>query len=160
MSRDALLEEIESKQLKKDIPSFNVGDTLKVHIRIIEGEKERIQIFTGTVIARRGSGLSETFSMYRVSYGAGMERVFSLHSPRIAKIEVVRKGKVRHAKLYYLRGSFGKASKVKEKIGKKKVRKEPAPEIKEEASPPSEAKTEENTPLEAENKAPTEERAL
>ena len=158
MSRDALLEEIESKQLKTDIPSFNVGDTLKVHIRIIEGEKERIQIFTGTVIARKGSGLSETFSMYRVSYGAGMERVFSLHSPRIAKIEVVRTGKVRRAKLYYLRGSFGKASKVKELIGKKKEKKEasPVPEIKEETSPPK-AKTEENPPPEAENETPTEE---
>lgn len=126
MSRDALLEEIETSQLKADIPHFNVGDTIKVHIRIIEGEKERIQVFTGTVIARKGSGISETFSMYRVAYGAGMERVFPLHSPRIAQIEVVRLGKVRRAKLYYLRGTAGKAAKVKEKIGRKKGKKGPA----------------------------------
>jgi large subunit ribosomal protein L19 len=157
MSRDALLEEIENNQLKTDIPSFKVGDTLKVHIRIIEGEKERIQVFTGTVISRKGSGLSETFSMYRVAYGAGMERVFSLHSPRIAKIEVVRTGKVRRAKLYYLRGAFGKASKVKEKIGKKKKTEEILPVAEKEASPPLEKKPEENPPPEAENEPPTEE---
>ena len=120
MSQDALLEEIEAEQLKKDVPHFNVGDTIKVHIRIIEGEKERTQVFTGTVIAKKGSGLSETFSMYRVAYGTRMERIFALHSPRIAKIEVVRLGKVRRAKLYYLRGATGKAAKVKEKIGLKK----------------------------------------
>lgn len=122
MSREALLEEIEARQLKQEIPHFNVGDTIKVHIRIIEGEKERIQVFTGTVIGRKGSGLSETFSMYRIAYGTRMERVFSLHSPRIAKIEVVRSGKVRRAKLYYLRGAAGKAAKVKEKIGMKKAK--------------------------------------
>jgi large subunit ribosomal protein L19 len=138
MSRDALLEEIETSQLKTDIPHFNVGDTIKVHIRIIEGEKERIQVFTGTVIAKKGSGLSETFSMYRVAYGAGMERVFSLHSPRIAKIELVRQGKVRQAKLYYLRGAAGKAAKVKEKIGKKKDKKGPALAIEETPKPQEE----------------------
>src|SRR3990167_1712442 len=115
MSRVALIEEIENQQLKKEIPQFNVGDTLKVYLRIIEADKERFQLFTGTVIARKGCGISETFSIYRVAYGAGMERVFCLHSPRIAKIEVVRSGKVRRAKLYYLRGVSGKASKVKEK---------------------------------------------
>lgn len=120
MSREALLEAIEAGQLKRDIPRFNVGDTIKVHIRIIEGEKERTQVFTGTVIARKGSGLSETFSVYRIAYGTRMERVFSLHSPRISKIEVVRCGKVRRAKLYYLRGTAGKAAKVKEKIRSKK----------------------------------------
>ncbi len=133
MSREALLEEIEAAQLKQEIPHFNVGDTIKVHIRIIEGEKERIQVFTGTVIGRKGSGLSETFSMYRIAYGARMERVFSLHSPRISKIEVVRSGKVRRAKLYYLRGAAGKAAKVKEKIGIKKSKF--AALIHEEASP-------------------------
>lgn len=139
MSREALLEEIEASQLKKDIPHFNVGDTVKVHVRIIEGEKERIQIFTGTVIGKKGSGLSETFSMYRIAYGTRMERVFSLHSPRIATIEVVRCGKVRRAKLYYLRGAAGKAAKVKEKIGVKKakvaalIHEEVPPEIKDEA---------------------------
>ncbi|CCB88637.1 50S ribosomal protein L19 [Simkania negevensis Z] len=120
MSQGALIEEIESSQLKTDIPEFCVGDTVKVHIRIIEGEKERIQVFTGTVIARKGSGFSETFSVYRIAYGVTMERVFILHSPRIAKIEVIRKGKVRQAKLYYLRGVSGKKAKVKEKIGSKK----------------------------------------
>ncbi len=154
MSRDALLEEIETSQLKQDIPHFNVGDTIKVHIRIIEGDKERVQIFTGTVIARKGSGLSETFSLYRVAYGSGMERVFSLHSPRIAKIEVMRQGKVRRAKLYYLRGTAGKAAKVKEKIGVKKekvavVAQEKAPEpIVEEKAPEKEEgkKPEDETP--------------
>jgi len=119
MSRDALLQEIESNQIREDIPPFSVGDTIKVHIRIIEGEKERIQAFSGVVIARKGCGLSETFSVYRVAYGSGMERVFCLHSPRIAKIEVMRLGKVRRAKLYDLRGKAGKAIKVKERLRKK-----------------------------------------
>ncbi len=111
------MQEIEGEFIKKDIPPFRVGDTLSIHTRIIEGEKERIQIFTGTVIARRGSGLSETVALYRVSYGAGMERVFLLHSPRIAKLEIVKSGKVRRGKLYHLRGMSGKAAKVKEQIG-------------------------------------------
>ena len=145
MSRDALLEEIETSQLKADIPHFNVGDTIKVHIRIIEGEKERTQVFTGTVIARKGSGISETFSMYRVAYGAGMERVFPLHSPRIAKIEVIRLGKVRRAKLYYLRGTAGKAAKVKEKIGRKKGKKGPAL-VDDPAPPKAEAPKEDKKP--------------
>lgn len=120
MTQSALIEEIESSQLKTDIPDFCIGDTVKVHIRIIEGEKERIQIFTGTVIARKGSGLSETFSVYRIAYGSNMERVFILHSPRIAKIEIMRRGKVRRAKLYYIRGVSGKKAKVKEKLSVKK----------------------------------------
>ncbi len=159
MSRDALLEEIETSQLKAEIPHFNVGDTIKVHIRIIEGEKERIQVFTGTVIARRGSGISETFSMYRVAYGAGMERVFPLHSPRIAQIEVVRLGKVRRAKLYYLRGTAGKAAKVKEKIGRKKDKKGPAlvdDSAPSKAEAPKEDKKPE-IPLKAEEKKPEDE---
>jgi len=113
MSKAAVIQRLEKKQLKNEIPDFRVGDTVKVHTRIIEGEKERIQIFVGTVIARSGTGLSETFSIHRVAYGEGMERVFPLHSPRIAKIEVVKEGRVRRAKLYYLRGTSGKASKVK-----------------------------------------------
>lgn len=117
MKRSALIAKIESKQLKKDIPSFRIGDTIRVHTRIIEGQKERIQVFTGTVIARKGAGLSETFSLHRVAYGEGMERVFPLHSPRIAKIEVIKEGHVRRAKLYYLRGTSGKASKIKGRIG-------------------------------------------
>ena len=121
MSKCALIEELELGQLKKDIPDFNVGDTLSVHLRIIEGEKERIQIFTGTVIARKGSGGSETLSLHRVAYGEGMERVFILNSPRIAKIEVIRRGKARRSKLYYLRGTYGKASKVKGLIDGRRV---------------------------------------
>lgn len=117
MKRNKVMQEIESEQMKKDIPAFRIGDTLSIQTRIIEGEKERIQTFTGTVIARRGSGLSQTIALYRVSYGAGMERVFLVHSPRIAKIEVVKSGKVRKSKLYYLRGAAGKAAKVKELIG-------------------------------------------
>lgn len=117
MKRNAVIARIESEQLKKDVPNFKVGDTIRVHTRIIEGEKERIQVFTGTVIARKGAGLSETFSLHRVAYGEGMERVFPLHSPRIAKIEVVKEGHVRRAKLYYLRGTSGKASKVRGRIG-------------------------------------------
>ena len=117
MKQNKVIQEIEGEFLKKDLPTFRVGDTLTVHTKIIEGDKERIQMFTGTVIARRGSGLSETIALYRVSYGAGMERVFLLHSPRVAKVEVVKSGKVRKAKLYHLRGASGKAAKVKEQIG-------------------------------------------
>jgi large subunit ribosomal protein L19 len=117
MKQCQVIQEIEAEQLKTNIPPFNVGDTISIHQRIIEGDKERVQIFTGTVIARRGGGLSETIALYRYSYGAGIERVYLLHSPKIAKIEVVRMGKVRKSKLYYLRGTSGKASKVQEQIG-------------------------------------------
>ncbi len=128
MNQHQLIQEIEGELLKSDLPQFNVGDTLTVHTRIIEGEKERLQGFTGTVIAKRGSGLSETVALYRVSYGAGMERVFMIHSPKIAKIERIRAGQVRKAKLYYLRGSSGTKSKVKGKIqGSKKVLAVPGP---------------------------------
>jgi|SRR5580700_6949861 large subunit ribosomal protein L19 len=116
MKQCQVIQEIEARQLKSHIPQFCIGDTISVHQRIAEGDKERIQIFTGTVVARRGGGLSETVSLYRFSYGAGMERVYLLHSPKIAKIEVIRSGKVRKSKLYYLRGSSGKASKVQEHI--------------------------------------------
>lgn len=117
MGRCAIIEKLESQQLKNAIPDFRVGDTVRVSLRIIEGDKERIQMFTGTVIARTGSGLSETFSLHRVAYGEGMERVFMLHSPRIAKIEVTKEGDVRRAKLYHLRGTSGKAAKVKGRYG-------------------------------------------
>jgi large subunit ribosomal protein L19 len=117
MSQCAIIEKLQSEQLKKNITDFCVGDTIRVHIRIIEGDKERIQVFTGTVIARKGKGLSETFSVHRVAYNEGMERVFMLHSPRIAKIEVTKEGHVRRSKLYYLRGTSGKASKVKGRFG-------------------------------------------
>ena len=111
-----IINKIEQEQLKADVTPFNVGDTIKVHTRVIEGGKERIQIFQGIVIAKRGSGINEAFTVRKISYGEGVERVFPLHTPRIAKIEVVRRGKVRRAKLYYLRDRLGKAAKVKEKV--------------------------------------------
>lgn len=117
MIQNKVIQEIEAEFLKKDLPLFRIGDTICVHTRIVEGEKERIQMFTGTVIARRGGGLSETVALYRVSYGAGMERVFLIHSPRVAKVEIVKSGKVRRSKLYHLRGASGKAAKIKELIG-------------------------------------------
>jgi large subunit ribosomal protein L19 len=120
MSKAALIQKLEKAQQKTEMCDFRVGDTIRVHTRIIEGEKERIQVFTGTVIARKGSGLSETFSLHRVAYGEGMERVFLLHSPRIAKIERTKEGAVRRSKLYYLRGTSGKASKVKALYRKRK----------------------------------------
>ena len=114
MSRLPVMEELEAQYIKKEVPTFNIGDTVRVMTRIIEGEKERLQAFMGTVIARKGTGLSETFTIYRTAYGSSMDRVFLLHSPRIATIEVVRSGKVRRAKLYYLRGKSGKSTKIKE----------------------------------------------
>ncbi len=114
MSRTPVIEKLEEVYLKKDVPVFNIGDTVRVNTRIIEGEKERLQAFSGTVIAKKGTGLSETFTIYRNAYGSSMDRVFLLHSPRIASIEVIRPGKVRKAKLYYLRGRSGKKAKVRE----------------------------------------------
>ena len=110
-----IIKMIEDEQLKQDIPSFNVGDSLKVHYRVKEGTRERIQIFEGTTIKRQGGGARETFTVRRISYGVGVERTFPLHSPRIEKIVVTRKGKVRRSKLYYLRSRQGKSAKVKEK---------------------------------------------
>ena len=109
-----ILDKINKDQCRTDLPEFNIGDTIKVHTKIIEGSTERIQVFTGTVIARKNSGIQESITVRRVSYGQGVERVFPLNSPRIAKIEVDRKGKVRRSKLYYLRDKIGKAAKVKE----------------------------------------------
>ena len=111
-----LIEQIESEGLKKDVPVFNVGDTVKVGYRIIEGGKERIQNFEGVVIARKGGSIRETFTVRRLSFGVGVERSFPLHSPKVAYVTVVRQGKVRRAKLYYMRGRTGKAAKIKEKI--------------------------------------------
>jgi large subunit ribosomal protein L19 len=111
-----VLDKIEAEQLKKDVTKFAVGDTVKVHTRVIEGDKERIQIYAGIVIGRKGTGANENFTVRRVSYGEGVERVFPLHSPRIAKIEVEKRGAVRRAKLNYLRTRKGKsATTVKEK---------------------------------------------
>ena len=106
----ALLKKIESEQFRKDDAKFNVGDTVRVHTKVVEGDKERIQIFAGVVIGKRGRGLNETFSVRRISYGEGVERIFPTHSPFIQKIEVERTGKVRRAKLYYLRDRVGKTA--------------------------------------------------
>jgi large subunit ribosomal protein L19 len=103
-----IIDKIEQEQLKTDIASFNVGDTVKVHCRVVEGGKERIQIFEGLVIARSGSGVNAAFTVRKISYGEGVERVFPVHTPRIAKIEVINRGKVRRAKLHYLRTRVGK----------------------------------------------------
>ena len=110
------LEVFASEQLKETVPSFNIGDTVRVHNRIKEGTRERIQMYEGTVIARHGGGISETVTVRRVAYGCGVEKTFPLHSPNVAKVEVIRKGKVRRAKLYYIRERVGKASKVKDLI--------------------------------------------
>lgn len=109
-----LLKEFETAQLKQDIPDFQPGDTVRISVRIIEGDKQRLQDFQGVCIARRGSGIGETFIVRRVSYGVGMERVFPLHSPRVEKIAVVRRGRVRRAKLYYLRALRGKKARIQE----------------------------------------------
>lgn len=108
---------IAQDSLKAEKPAFEIGDTIRIDVKIREGERERIQAFEGTVIAKKGSGISETFTVRRVSYGVGVERVFPVHSPNVADIKIVRRGKVRRAKLYYLRDRVGKASKVKERIG-------------------------------------------
>ena len=110
------LKAIAAGSVKETTPKFNVGDTVKVSVNIREGERERIQMFEGTVIAKKGSGVSETFTVRRVSYGVGIERVFPLHSPNVVDVKVVRSGKVRRAKLYYLRDRVGKAAKVKESL--------------------------------------------
>lgn len=112
-----VIKELTADMLKKDAPEILIGSTVKVHVRIKESEKERIQVFEGTVIAKNNSGIAETFTVRRVSYGVGVERVFPVHSPNVAKVELVRKGKIRRAKLYYLRDRVGKAAKVKERIG-------------------------------------------
>ena len=111
-----LIEAINAENMISELPSFNVGDTVKVGYKIIEGGKERVQNFEGVVIAKRNGGVAETFTVRHISYGVGVEKTYPLHSPKIAYITVVRKGKVRRAKLYYLRGLTGKAAKVKEKI--------------------------------------------
>lgn len=105
---------LEEEQMKKDVPEFRVGDTVKVHLKVVEGNRERIQVFEGVVIRRRGGGMRETFTVRRISYGVGVERTIPLHSPRIDKIERIRRGKVRRARLYYLRNLRGKAARIKE----------------------------------------------
>ncbi|MBQ1452318.1 MAG: 50S ribosomal protein L19 [Clostridia bacterium] len=110
------LKVITEGQIKENKPDFNIGDTVKVHVKIKEGNRERVQVFEGTVIAKRGGGVSETFTVRRVSYGVGVEKVFPVNSPNVEKIDVVRRGKVRRSKLYYLRDRVGKAAKVKEQL--------------------------------------------
>jgi large subunit ribosomal protein L19 len=110
-----LIRLLEQEQLRQDLPDFRPGDTVRVHVRIREGNRERVQPFEGIVIARRSGGINETMTVRRVSYGIGVERTFFIHSPRIEKIEVVRRGKVRRAKLYYLRNLRGKAARIKER---------------------------------------------
>ena len=110
-----IIEALEKEQLRSDIPDFRPGDTVRVHAKIVEGTRERIQVFEGVVIGRQGSGVREMFRVRRISYGIGVERTFLVHSPRIEKIEVVRRGIVRRAKLYYLRGLTGKAARIRER---------------------------------------------
>ncbi|HCX2166880.1 TPA: 50S ribosomal protein L19 [Staphylococcus aureus] len=114
MTNHKLIEAVTKSQLRIDLPSFRPGDTLRVHVRIIEGTRERIQVFEGVVIKRRGGGVSETFTVRKISSGVGVERTFPLHTPKIEKIEVKRRGKVRRAKLYYLRSLRGKAARIQE----------------------------------------------
>lgn len=109
-----LIQELTKEQLRQDIPSFRPGDTLKVYVKVIEGSRERIQLFEGVVIKRKGGGISETFTVRKISYGVGVERTFPLHTPKIDKIQVARRGKVRRAKLYYLRSLRGKAARIQE----------------------------------------------
>ncbi|HDI0135857.1 TPA: 50S ribosomal protein L19 [Staphylococcus aureus] len=114
MTNHKLIEAVTKSQLRTDLPSFRPGDTLRVHVRIIEGTRERIQVFEGVVIKRRGGGVSETFTVRKISSGVGVERTFPLHTPKIEKIEFKRRGKVRRAKLYYLRSLRGKAARIQE----------------------------------------------
>lgn len=110
-----IIETLENEQLRNDIPEFRPGDTVRVHVKVVEGKNERIQVFEGIVIARRNAGVRETFTVRRISYGVGVERTFPLHSPRLERIEVARRGIVRRAKLYYLRNLTGKAARIRER---------------------------------------------
>ncbi|PYZ93167.1 50S ribosomal protein L19 [Salipaludibacillus keqinensis] len=115
---EQIIRDITKEQLKTDLPDFRPGDTLRVHAKVVEGTRERIQVFEGVVIKRRGTGISETFTVRKISYGVGVERTFPVHSPRVDKIEVSRRGRVRRAKLYYLRALRGKAARIKERAWK------------------------------------------
>lgn len=126
MNRQAAVRSVEAEYLKKDLPDFKPGDTVKVQVRVIEGDKERFQAFQGVVLQRKGQGLSATFTVRKISGGVGVERIFPTHSPNIAKITVIRKGLVRRAKLFYLRKLTGKAAKVQEKLEAAEPAKTPA----------------------------------
>ncbi len=111
-----VIQEIEAQQMQREVPDFGSGDTVAVHVKVVEGGRERLQVYEGVVIARRNRGFNSSFTVRKISYGEGVERVFPLYSPNVAKIEVKRRGAVRRAKLYYLRGRSGKAARIKEKI--------------------------------------------
>ncbi len=111
-----IIKAIESEQLKQNLPNLKIGDTVKVHVKVKEGNRERLQVFEGTIIGMKGHGVRETFTVRRISYGVGVERIFPVHSPKIDHIDIVRRGRIRRAKLYYLRDRVGKAAKVKEKL--------------------------------------------
>lgn len=111
-----LIKAFTNEQLKETVPTLNIGDTVRVHNKIVEGARERIQMFEGTIIAKHGGGISETFTVRRISYGVGVEKTFPVHSPNVVQVDIIRSGKVRRAKLYYIRNRVGKASKVKEQI--------------------------------------------
>jgi large subunit ribosomal protein L19 len=127
------LERIQKSLTKKSVPSFEIGDTVRVHVKVVEGEKERIQVYEGAVIARKGTLNTETFTVRKVSYGVGVERIFPLHSPIVTRVDVVRQGRVRRAKLYYLRAKKGKFAKLEERefVGEGKASSQPAGEPKE-----------------------------
>ncbi|MDD2420620.1 MAG: 50S ribosomal protein L19 [Heliobacteriaceae bacterium] len=112
---NGIIRQVEAAQIRKDIPDFQPGDTVRVYVKVVEGNRERIQVFEGVVIKRRGGGLRETFTVRRVSYGVAVERAFPIHAPRVDRIEVMRRGLVRRAKLYYLRNLVGKAARIKDK---------------------------------------------
>ena len=135
----SVVKDIESKQLKSNIPGFKIGDTVRVSVKVVEGEKERIQDFEGVCIRRKGNSINETFTLRKVSYGVGMERTFPLHSPRIVNIQIMTKGRVRRAKLYYLREKKGKAARIKEE---KWIEKEIAQELTEVVDSKNEKKEE------------------
>ncbi len=116
-----IIEKINQEQLKKEVAAFNVGDTVKVHTRVIEGDKERVQIFAGIVIARKGFGINAAFTVRKISYGEGVERVFPLHSPKVAKVEIVKAGRVRRARLHYLRGRQGKEAMSVKDLGQQQT---------------------------------------
>lgn len=129
---------IENEQIKENMTKFNIGDTIKVHFKIIEGKNERIQVFEGICIAIKGSGIRRSFTVRKMSYGVGVERIFPINSPKIEKIELVRRGRIRRAKLYYLRDRSGKAAKIRELIIKKTMKKKKVAENKEVSSTPKE----------------------
>lgn len=127
-----LIKALENEQIRDDVENFRIGDTVKVHFKIVEGKTERVQVYEGLVIAKNNGGLRKTFTVRKISYGVGVERVFPMHSPRIQKVEVTRRGRVRRAKLYYIRDRVGKSAKVKELI-RKKTEKKPSAEKKQSA---------------------------